>query len=248
MSGPESVLVVEEVVKRFGDVTALDHVSLQVAPGEFVALLGQNGAGKTTLFQLLSGLFVADSGTIHIYGHDIGRDPVPALAGLGIVFQQPTLDLDISVRANLRFHGGLHGLSARVQDERLAEVMQTLGLTDIAGRKVRELSGGNRRRVELARALMHRPRILLMDEPTVGLDPASRRDLLQHVLGLRGTGVGVLWATHLIDEAENADRVVVLHKGKVLREGAPATLIAETGAGNLAAAFMALTEAKGVAT
>ncbi|HXE16656.1 MAG TPA: ABC transporter ATP-binding protein [Stellaceae bacterium] len=247
MSGPDSVLVVDNIVKRFGDVTALDHASLQVAPGEFVALLGQNGAGKTTLFQLLSGLFVADSGTIHIYGHDIGRDPVPALAGLGIVFQQPTLDLDISVRANLRFHGGLHGIPARVQDERLAEVMATLGLTDIAGRKVRELSGGNRRRVELARALMHQPRILLMDEPTVGLDPASRRDLLQHVLALRGKGVGVLWATHLIDEAENADRVVVLHKGKILREGTPVSLMAETQAGNLAAAFMALTEAKGVA-
>ncbi|MGH6981620.1 MAG: ABC transporter ATP-binding protein [Stellaceae bacterium] len=247
MSGPDSVLVVEDVVKRFGDVTALDHVSLQVAPGEFVALLGQNGAGKSTLFQLLSGLFVADGGTIHIYGHDIGRDPVPALAGLGIVFQQPTLDLDISVRANLRFHGGLHGIPARLQDARLADVMATLGLTDIASRKVRELSGGNRRRVELARALMHEPRILLMDEPTVGLDPASRRDLLQHVLALRGKGVGVLWATHLIDEAEHADRVVVLHRGKVLREGVPGNLIAETGAGNLAAAFMALTEAKVVA-
>jgi ABC-2 type transport system ATP-binding protein len=245
MTDGTAVLVVEDVVKRFGDVTALDHVSLRVAPGEFVALLGQNGAGKTTLFQLLSGLFVADSGNIHIYGHDIGRDPVPALAGLGIVFQQPTLDLDISVRANLRFHGGLHGLSARAQDERLADVMAKLGLTDISNRKVRELSGGNRRRVELARALMHEPRILLMDEPTVGLDPASRRDLLRHVLDLRAQGVGVLWATHLVDEAENADRVVILHRGKVLREGAPATLIDETGAGNLAAAFIALTEAKG---
>jgi ABC-2 type transport system ATP-binding protein len=239
------VLIVADIVKRFGEVTALDQVSLQVAPGEFVALLGQNGAGKTTLFQLLSGLFVADRGTIHIYGHDIGRDPVPALAGLGIVFQQPTLDLDISVRANLRFHGGLHGISRRLQDERLTQVMARLGLTEMAGRKVRELSGGNRRRVELARALMHQPRILLMDEPTVGLDPASRRDLLRHVMELRTQGVGILWATHLVDEAEGADRIVILHRGKVLREGTPSSLIAETGAGNLAAAFMALTEAKG---
>lgn len=247
MTDGAAVLVVEDVVKRFGDVTALDHVSLRVAPGEFVALLGQNGAGKTTLFQLLSGLFVADSGAIHIYGHDIGRDPVPALAELGIVFQQPTLDLDISVRANLRFHGGLHGLSARAQDERLADVMSRLGLSEISNRKVRELSGGNRRRVELARALMHQPRILLMDEPTVGLDPASRRDLLRHVMELRAQGVGVLWATHLVDEAESADRVVILHRGRVLREGTPANLIDETRAGNLAAAFMALTEAKGAA-
>jgi ABC-2 type transport system ATP-binding protein len=245
MTGEESVLIVDQVVKRFGEMTALDHVGLRVSPGEFVALLGQNGAGKTTLFQLLSGLFVADSGTIHIYGHDIGRDPVPALAGLGIVFQQPTLDLDISVHANLRFHGGLHGIPRRVQDKRMAEAMARLGITDIANRKVRELSGGNRRRVELARALMHEPRILLMDEPTVGLDPGSRRDLLHHVRELRGQGVGILWATHLIDEAESADRIVVLHRGKVLREGPPAGLIAETGAGNLAAAFMALTEPKG---
>jgi ABC-2 type transport system ATP-binding protein len=245
MNGDASVLIVEDIVKRFGDVTALDHVGLKVAPGEFVALLGQNGAGKTTLFQLLSGLFVADSGTIHIYGHDIGRDPVPALAGLGIVFQQPTLDLDISVRANLRFHGGLHGLSRRAQDERLADVMARLGLDETSNRKVRELSGGNRRRVELARALMHEPRILLMDEATVGLDPASRRDLLRHVMELRAQGVGILWATHLVDEAESANRVVILHRGKVLREGTPAGLIAETGAGNLAAAFMALTETTG---
>ena len=244
MTADAPVLTVEDIVKRFGAVTALDHASLQVAPGEFVALLGQNGAGKTTLFQLLSGLFVADSGTIHIYGHDIGRDPVPALAGLGIVFQQPTLDLDISVRANLRFHGGLHGLSRQVQDERLASAMARLGITEMANRKVRELSGGNRRRVELARALMHRPHILLMDEPTVGLDPASRRDLLRHVLELREQGVGILWATHLVDEAESADRVIVLHHGKVLREGTPQSLVAETGAGNLAAAFMALTETK----
>jgi ABC-2 type transport system ATP-binding protein len=238
------VLVVEKVVKRFGDVTALDEASLTVAAGEFVVLLGLNGAGKSTLFQLLSGLFVADSGTIRIYGHDIGRDPVPALAGLGIVFQQPTLDLDISVRANLRFHGGLHGIPREIQDRRLTQVMARLGIAASASRKVRDLSGGNRRRVELARALMHEPRILLMDEPTVGLDPATRRDLLQHIMELKRDGVGVLWATHLVDEAENADRVIILHRGKVLRDGPPQAIIADAQEGNLAAAFMALTETK----
>ena len=241
----EAVLTVDKVVKRFGEVIALDQVSVAVAAGEFVALLGQNGAGKTTLFQLLSGLYVPDAGTIRIYGHDMGRDPVPALAGLGIVFQQPTLDLDISVRANLRFHGGLHGISSAAQEQRLGPIMKRVGLDEIAGRKVRELSGGNKRRVELARALMHEPRILLMDEPTVGLDPATRRDLLAHVMELKRDGVGVLWATHLVDEAEGADRVVILHRGKVLREGTPASLVAETNSGNLAAAFMALTETKG---
>jgi len=245
MSDAAAVLTVDKVTKRFGEVTALDQVSLEVAAGEFVALLGLNGAGKTTLFQLLSGLYVPDGGTIRIYGHDMARDPVPALAGLGIVFQQPTLDLDISVRANLSFHGGLHGISGREQEARLAQSMARLGLGDLAGRKVRELSGGNKRRVELARALMHEPRILLMDEPTVGLDPATRRDLLAHVMELKRDGVGILWATHLVDEAEGADRVIILHRGRVLRTGTPASLIADTGSGNLAAAFMTLTEAKG---
>jgi ABC-2 type transport system ATP-binding protein len=240
----EPVLTVEKVVKRFGQVTALDQVSLAVEPGEFVALLGLNGAGKSTLFQLLSGLFVADSGSIRIYGHDISRNPVPALAGLGIVFQQPTLDLDLSVRANLRFHAGLHGIAPRVRETRMAAAMEQLGLTEMAQRKTRELSGGNKRRVELARALLHEPHILLMDEPTVGLDPASRRDLLTYVMGLRRNGVGILWATHLVDEAEAADCIIVLHRGKVLREGAPQKLIDEMKVGNLSAAFIALTEPK----
>jgi ABC-2 type transport system ATP-binding protein len=237
------VLLAEDVVKRYGPVVALDHVSLSVAAGEFVALLGLNGAGKTTLFQLLSGLFVADGGAIHIHGHDIRRDPVPALAGIGIVFQQPTLDLDLSVRANLRFHAGLHGIARAEQERRIAGGMARLGLSELAQRKARELSGGNRRRIELARALLHEPRLVLMDEPTVGLDPATRRDLLQDVLRLKAeAGIGVLWATHLIDEAESADRVIILHRGKVLRMGAPAALAAEAGAANLAEAFMTLTK------
>jgi ABC-2 type transport system ATP-binding protein len=239
----EPVLVVEGAVKRYGTITALDQVSLTVAAGQFVALLGLNGAGKTTLFQLLSGLFVADGGSIRVHGHDIRRDPVPALAGIGIVFQQPTLDLDLSVRANLRFHAGLHGIPRALQLSRIDDAMTRLGLTDMAERKVRELSGGNRRRVELARALLHDPPLVLMDEPTVGLDPATRRDLLQHVLRLRADrGIGVLWATHLIDEAESADWVIILHHGKVLRTGTPRALAAEAHATSLAEAFMALTK------
>ncbi len=248
MSERQPVLVVEEVEKRYGPVKALDKVSLTVAAGEFVALLGLNGAGKSTLFQLLSGLFVADGGRIHVHGHDIRGDPVPALAGIGIVFQQPTLDLDLSVRANLRFHAGLHGIAGALRDRRIAAAIERLGLTEAAERKARELSGGNRRRVELARALLHEPRLVLMDEPTVGLDPATRRDLLEHVLRLRTeTGIGVLWATHLIDEAEGADRVIVLHRGKVLQEGTPQALLTMTNATKLADAFMSLTKARSAA-
>jgi len=238
------VLEVDAVSKRYGKLTALDGVSLSVAAGEFVALLGPNGAGKTTLFQLLSGLFVADGGAVRIGGRDIRHDAVSALASLGIVFQQPTLDLDLTVRGNLRFHARLHGLTRQTMGERITAELARLGLTDQLNDTARTLSGGNRRRVELARALLHRPSILLMDEPTVGLDPASRRDLSIHVRRLCAEqGMGVLWATHLVDEAEPADRVVVLDRGHVLQAGNPSELVRGTGTGSLADAFLALTGA-----
>ncbi len=244
-STSDPVLEIADVTKRYGALTALDRVSLSVAPAEFVALLGPNGAGKTTLFQILSGLFVPDGGSVRVGGHDIRHDAVPALARLGIVFQQPTLDLDLTVRGNLHFHASLHGLSRRETRQRVADELDRLGLADRDRDTARTLSGGNRRRVELARALLHRPSILLMDEPTVGLDPASRRDLGVHVRGLcRDQGLGVLWATHLVDEAEQADRVVVLDKGQVLRDGGPSELVTQTGSDTLADAFLTLTGAK----
>ena len=194
------------------------------------------------MFQILSGLFVPDGGTVRIGGRDIRRNAVPALAGLGIVFQQPTLDLDLTVRGNLRFHARLHGLSRRVAGQRIDAELARVGIPDSIDATARTLSGGNRRRVELARALLHRPGLLIMDEPTVGLDPASRRDLGRHVRRLCAEeGLGVLWATHLVDEAEPADRVIVLDRGRVLRDGTPAGLVDGTGAGSLADAFLALT-------
>ena len=238
----QSILSVEGVSKSYGARKALDGVSIRVGHGELVALLGPNGAGKTTLFQLLSGLFVADAGEIQVRGYDIRHNPVPALAGIGIVFQQPTLDLDLSVEANLRFHARLHGLWGNHARQRIAEELARVGLSEQARDSTRGLSGGNRRKVELARALVHEPSVLLMDEATVGLDPASRRQLLDYVLELRdGRGVGVLWATHLVDEAESADRVVILHQGRVLREGTPNALTAASETENLAMAFLQLT-------
>lgn len=236
------VLEVASASKSYGSRKALDNVTLQVGSGEFVALLGPNGAGKTTLFQLLSGLFVADSGDIHIRGHDIRRDPIAALAGMGVVFQQATLDLDLTVRANLLFHTRLHGLEADRARTRIAEELRRLELEDRAGEPCRSLSGGNRRKIELARALSHDPKILLMDEATVGLDPASRTSLVKYVHELcAARGMGVLWATHLVDEAETADRVLVLHQGRLLAEGAPSKLLAESKAGTLAEAFLKMT-------
>ncbi len=235
-------LLLDSVVKTYGAIRAVDGVSLKASAGEFIALLGPNGAGKTTLFQLLSGLFVPDSGRIEIMGHDMLRDPVPALALLGIVFQQPTLDLELTVTGNLLFHAGLHGIPRAVAKPRIESELARLGLAERAHDKAGQLSGGNRRRVELARALLHEPRVLLMDEATVGLDPASRSELLKLILSLRTErSVAVLWATHLCDEVTNADRVVVLHHGKVLADTTPKQLVAQAGAATIEQAFLAMT-------
>jgi ABC-2 type transport system ATP-binding protein len=238
----EDGLVVSGLVKSYGRLRALDHVDLSVKPGEFVALLGPNGAGKTTLFQLLTGLFVAEEGAIRIDGFDLSKDPVGALRLIGIVFQQQTLDLDLSVTSTLRFHARLQGMRRSNMPERIHAELARLGLQERAKDLVHTLSGGNRRRLELARALLPEPSYLLMDEPTVGLDALSRRDLLAYVLRLREERrIGVLWATHLVDEAEAADRVIVLHRGKIVKEGAPARLVRDMGQASLSEAFLALT-------
>lgn len=236
------LLSVENVVKRFGTLEALAGVDLQVSAGEFVVLLGPNGAGKSTLMQLLTGLFSPDSGSIKVAGFDLARHASRALSRIGIVFQQPTLDLELTVMANLRLHARLQGLSGSDTKSRTADALERLGLTQRTHDVARTLSGGTRRRVELARALLHEPALLLMDEATVGLDPASRHDILSHVHELQRTRqVGLLWATHLIDEAEAADRVIVLQSGRILFNGSPAIMAARTPEGTLGAAFRAMT-------
>jgi len=234
-------LEVRDAVKSYGDVKALQGVSMTIAPGQFMALLGPNGAGKSTLFQLLSGLFVPDAGAIRICGEDFLKQPTIGLAKIGVVFQQPTLDLDLSVTGNMRFHASLHGLG-RVGRERIAPLLAQVGLAGSEDKVCRTLSGGNRRKVELARALLHQPALLLMDEATVGLDPQSRTTLMALVKGLcRDQGLSVLWATHLVNEAEQADRVYVLHRGKQLIEGTPEGVTAASGCATLEEAFLKMT-------
>lgn len=210
--------------------------------GSFVALLGPNGAGKSTLFQVLTGLFAADEGDVEVAGLSLRREPRRALAHIGVVFQQQSLDLDLSVARNLQFQADLQGLPRALAAERIAQDAARFGLGNDMARPVRELSGGNRRKVELVRALLHRPDLLLMDEATVGLDPKSRRDLLDSLHDeVRQRGVTVLWATHLVPEAEGADRVLVLHRGQLLADGTPAEVTRALGGPTLEAAFIAAT-------
>ena len=245
MTVSSRALSCHQISKSFGAVKALSVVSLHVAPGELVALLGPNGAGKSTLFQILTGLFVADSGEVEVLGADMARNPVAALAQLGVVFQQMALDLNLSVRANLRFHADLHGLPRRESSARINALLTHFGLVDMADTATRSLSGGNRRKVELLRALLHEPSLLLMDEATVGLDPASRTQLLDEVLDLVNTrSLGVLWATHLVSEAERAHRIVVLDKGQVRCDGSAERLCSEQNQTGLEAAFLQLTGAR----
>ena len=219
MPASSTALTVENLSYAFGPRTVLRNLNFAVSPGDFTILLGLNGAGKTTLFALITRLYSARQGSISVFGHSLHREPRAALARLGVVFQQPTLDLDLTTAQNLHYHAALHGLSRQVAQPRIEAELTRIGMLDRANDRVRNLSGGQKRRVELARALIHQPSLLLLDEPTVGLDMESRHFLLQHVRELCRTGaLGVLWATHLIDEAHDEARVIVLHQGSILAD------------------------------
>ena len=239
-----NALEVEGLSHSFGKRQALKAVSFAIAPGAFTILLGQNGAGKTTLFNLITRLYNNRSGHIRIFGAEMKLDPGKALARLGVVFQQRTVDLDLTVRQNLLYHGGLHGLSSVQSKERVEAELKRFELAERGNDRVRELSGGQVRRVEIARALIHQPKLLLLDEPTVGLDIGSRQTILDHVRRLCDEdGLGVLWATHLIDEARDADDVIILHQGEVKAVGRADVISEENGVKTLRDAFTALTKA-----
>ena len=236
--GVPPALQVDQVGHRYGSRVALDDVSLSVRPSSFTVLLGLNGAGKSTLFSLITRLYAIRS------GHDVARESRAALSLLGVVFQSRALDAASSVRQNLIYHAALHGISRRQADEQIARVLGLVGLSDRREERVNELSGGQVRRVEIARALLHRPKLLLLDEPTVGLDIKARADILGHVRRyVADEGVGVLWATHLIDEVDLNDDVVILHSGRVLASGPVRQVIATQGAADIGEAFTRLTRA-----
>ncbi|MBX2826476.1 MAG: ATP-binding cassette domain-containing protein [Gammaproteobacteria bacterium] len=213
-------LDVNSLVFRYGEVTALDHVSLRVPAGRFVALLGANGAGKSTLFSIITGLYSALEGVVSVTGYNLRADTLSALSAMGVVFQRSTLDMDLNVLQNLQYAAALQGLPRTISHQRIDQALERHDLTEFSKRKVSALSGGQRRRVELARALLHEPRLLLLDEPTVGLDIKSRTEFVEHVKRLCAEdGTGVLWATHLMDEVAESDLVTVLEHGRVIADG-----------------------------
>jgi ABC-2 type transport system ATP-binding protein len=243
-SGPAdevAALDVAAVSHSYGPKRALNDVSFSIAPATFTVLLGLNGAGKTTLFSLISHLYDTRRGSIRVFGHDVRRASGEALRRVGIVFQARTLDLDLSVYQNLSYHASLHGIGGHEARRRIAALLETVDMRGREHDKARSLSGGQMRRIEIARALLHRPSLLLLDEATVGLDIQSRAGILATIRKLVETeGIGVLWATHLIDEVEDGDHVVVLRQGDLVAKGKVADVVRTSGASSIRDAFSRL--------
>ncbi len=239
----DQAIVIEDLGYAYGIQAALQNVSLELTAGRFTALLGPNGAGKSTLVALMTGLYVPQSGRIEIFGHDIARDPLSALATTGVVFQQQTLDLDLTVRQNMTYYAALQGLAGQQAQQQISAALARMGLAGREREKARSLNGGHRRRLEIARVLIHEPRFLLLDEPTAGLDLTARSELVAHVHGLcDDAGVTTLWATHLVEEIAPDDDVAILHGGRLRATGKLASLLSNAGQPDVAALFADLTK------
>jgi len=237
-----NALQVADVEYKYKQIKALDKVSLTVDQGRFVALLGANGAGKTTLFSIITGLYRAHGGSVRVMNHSMETEPLKALAHLGVVFQKSTLDMDLTVVQNLRYAADLQGLTKSHAKEKIDAAILLHDMADYASRKVGALSGGQKRRVELARALLHNPTLLLLDEPTVGLDMASRTEFVSHVRSLcLSHQTGVLWATHLMDEVSLDDEVYILDSGRIVIEGGVAELVKQHNAEDIGDLFHRMT-------
>lgn len=226
----QAPIELQSLTHNYGTRLALDHLSFTVSPAEIFGLLGPNGSGKTTLFRILSTLMVPTGGQARIQGFDVSREANRIRQHIGIVFQARSLDIKLTVEENLRHQGHLYGLSGGNLKARITEVLGRVGLLDRAKESVETLSGGMQRRVELAKGLIHSPSVLLLDEPSTGLDPGARRDVWQYLRMLRDEeGVTVLVTTHLMEEAEHCDRLAILNEGKLVAYGTPLELKSQIG-------------------
>ena len=224
------VVTVRDLAHRYDRRSALNGVSFDVNAAEIFGLLGPNGSGKTTLFRILSTLMVPGAGHAVIAGHDVREDASRLRREIGVVFQAPSIDLKLTAKENLRHQGHLYGLHGTALGNRIREVLERVGLTERAADRAETFSGGMQRRLELAKGLLHHPRVLLLDEPTTGLDPGARRDLWRYLERLRDEEqVTVLVTTHLMEEAEYCDRLAILNEGKLVALGTPAELKREIG-------------------
>ncbi len=208
---------------------ALDGVTLDVGSGEIFGLLGPNGGGKTTLFKILSTHMTFDSGSVRIAGMDLSSEASNIRKKIGVIFQHPSLDKKLTIQENLTHQGRLYGMGGAMLKERIREVLGKVGLTDRAGEFVETLSGGLARRAEIAKGLLHKPEIVLMDEPTTGLDPGARRDFWDYVKEIKSSGVTVLVTTHLMEEAERCDRLAIINEGRIVALNTPSALKDEIG-------------------
>lgn len=240
-------LSIKDVSFSYGGKKALDQIDFKIRPGECTLLLGPNGAGKSTLFSLITRLYDTRSGLIELCGFNVKQQTRKALAKLGVVFQQSTLDMDLTVMQNLRYHAALHGMSRKLSRQRIQEELERLDMYERRFEPVRQLNGGHRRRVEIARALLHKPSLLLLDEPTVGLDVPSRQDIVEHVHQLAAEQkLAVLWASHLIDEIYPDDRLIVLHKGRIKADGVIDEVLKMSNTASIKEAFYQLTQGEQV--
>ncbi|MDT8425556.1 MAG: ABC transporter ATP-binding protein [Methyloprofundus sp.] len=241
----EIALDVSRLSFSYGKQQVLHDLSFQVEAGQCCILLGPNGAGKSTLFSLITRLYAYKLGEINLAGFNIQKKPLKALGKLGVVFQQTTLDLDLTVQQNLRYHASLQGIGRNKANANIQEQLERLGMYERRAELVRQLNGGHRRRVEIARALLHKPSILLLDEPTVGLDVPSRESIVQHVHQLtQETDLAVLWATHLMDEVYDTDKLVIIHQGRLQAQGVKDEVMRKAQTSNLNDTFFHLTQGK----
>jgi ABC-2 type transport system ATP-binding protein len=225
-----AVIKVRGLVKRYGELEAVKGIDLDVGDGEVFGFLGPNGAGKSTTISILCTLLKPTAGEVEVAGLDVMRHPDAVRHRLGLIFQDPSLDDQLTARENLEFHGFIYGLPARVRKERIEEVLAMVGLDDRAGSQVRTFSGGMKRRLEIARGVMHHPDVLFLDEPTLGLDPQTRNHIWEYLLDLRRReGITLFMTTHYMDEAEFCGRIAIIDQGSIVALGTPDDLKARVG-------------------
>ncbi len=224
------MIKVRGLVKKYGDFEAVKGIDLDVREGEVFGFLGPNGAGKSTTISILCTLLKATSGEVEVAGLDVRQQPDAVRHRIGLIFQDPSLDDQLTARENLEFHGFIYGLPAAVRKERIAEVLEMVGLADRAKSPVKTFSGGMKRRLEIARGVMHHPEVLFLDEPTLGLDPQTRNHIWDYLNDLRKReGITLFMTTHYMDEAEFCDRIAIIDQGKIVAQGTPDELKAQVG-------------------